>query len=261
MEDEKHGEVKDIIERQAKKWVPWITFIFALFRGLQVFLPVPAFPLITLWDLVALLMAGFYLALLKVQQYSNRIIVLNFISWFVLILPSLVYLPFIAFAPWYILFWLGDSFWYIFIPLVSFLISLFWLDRRRGKDNIKAIHSRFPATLQKIAPEEYLGLVVICFIMLAFFSPRLVTNGTSNNIDYQYEGPQDIITSYLKLEFNSYFPEIPGIVVSTCTGFAAFKLAPNYLGATERALYEQEILTSQFKAKTNVEITVNTTFL
>jgi hypothetical protein len=255
VDDEKNGKTLDTDEAPKYRWFPWITLVFALLRGIQVFSPAPAFALVTIWDLVALLLAGIYLALLKVEQYKTTIILLNFISWFVLVLPSLIFLPFAVFAPTYT----GDSIWFVFILLVFFLISVNWLEQRKGKDKIKAIHLRLPPFLRRIAPEVYLGLLTICFIVLAFFTPRLMINGMTNSITYQYDGPQDIVTSYLQLEFNSYFPEIPGIVVSTCTGFAAFDLAPNYLGTTERTLYEHEILSSAFKARTNMEITTYTT--
>ncbi|MFX1284107.1 MAG: hypothetical protein ACFFB5_10650 [Promethearchaeota archaeon] len=140
-----------------------------------------------------------------------------------------------------------------FIVAVSFWLSFLLVIN-------ETTHKMGTAMLNKI--QNIIGTIRInpeiiftgCFtflIIFAFLTPRLM----NNSIQYKYEGPQEVIDSYLDLEISKYFTGIQGIIIDTCSGFGSFQLAPNFLGASERISYINSILSSDYKAETSIKIT------
>ncbi|MHA1330172.1 MAG: hypothetical protein ACTSR2_03750, partial [Candidatus Hodarchaeales archaeon] len=97
-------------------------------------------------------------------------------------------------------------------------------------------------------PEGIFIVILLLLIGLSVVTPRLMYN----TIDFNYEGSQEIIDQYLELEIAEYFVGIDALENDSCSGFNSFRIAPNYLGSTERSMLHEIILTSKYKAKTSI---------
>ncbi len=139
-----------------------------------------------------------------------------------------------------------------FIVLISFGLSLLLVKNETTRKMGTVVWNKIESAIGTIKVNPAI-IFTSCFtflIIFAFFTPRLM----NNSIQYKYEGPQEVIDSYLDLEIKTYFSGIQGIIIDTCSGFESFQLAPNFLGSSERSSYVNSILTSDYKAKTSIRI-------
>ncbi|UCG04367.1 MAG: hypothetical protein JSW11_10340 [Candidatus Heimdallarchaeota archaeon] len=227
--------------------------IFAL-RGGMIFPPYHAHPAVTIFDIGALILTGIFLTVLTIRNYSKKSILLVGLLWF---------LPLFRWV-WYFV-----SIWYFFQMLPFFGVELLfpmivfssWIGPliiwEPLKKKLKPSHYSIYVEKFKLQPEIIVALLIVILIILALPLPRL----SYNSISYDYRGDGDVINAYLQLEFQEYFPEIKGLVRDTCTGWASFDLVPNYMGVTEREVYTNAILSSNYRAKFQMGIHATTTVI
>jgi hypothetical protein len=225
--------------------------IFAL-RGGMIFPPYHAHPTVTIFDIGTLILSGIFLAILTIRGYSKKYILLVGLLWFLPLFPWV----------WYLI-----SIWYFFQMLRSFGVELLfplivftsWIASliiwEQLKKKFKPSHFSIYLEKFKLQPETVVALIIVILIILALPLPRL----SYNSITYDYSGDEDVINTYLQLEFQEYFPGVEALVRDTCTGWPSFDLVPNYIGATEREVYSNTILSSNYKAKFQMEIHATTT--
>ncbi|MFX1548233.1 MAG: hypothetical protein ACFFCU_18650 [Promethearchaeota archaeon] len=224
--------------------------IFA-YRGLVIFPLYHVHLLVTIFDICALILTGIFLAILTIRKYSKIIILFLGLVWFLPLFPWVWYLISI----WYffhMLRFFGVELLFPLIVFTSLIVSLIlWkLMKNMFKTHYYSVYlKRF-----KLQPETLVALVIVTLIVLATPLPRL----SYNSISYNYEGDQEVINNYLQLEINQYFPELEAFLSDTCTGWASFDLVPNYIGATERNIYTNSILSSKYKAKFWMKISATT---
>lgn len=216
-------------------------------RGMVVFPQHQAHPLVTLFDIFALIFTGMFLAILTIRKYSKKFVFLLGLAWFLPLFPWLWYL---IFFPYFIMM-LRDFGVELLFPLIVFTSMyaslILW---RLLKTTIKTSNYSVYFEKVKFHPEIVVALIIVTLIILAIPLPRL----SYNSIYYNYEGEQEVIDHYLQLEISQYFIELDAFLHDTCTGWASFDLVPNFIGSTERRLYTNSILDSKYRAKFWMEI-------
>lgn len=224
-------------------------------RGAMIFPPHHAHPLVTIFDICALIFSGIFLAILTIRKYPKIVIIFLGLVWFLPLFPWLYYLigSFILIGFFfYMLTVFGVELLFPLLVFTSLIISLIlW---RLVKKSLKVDYYIMYLEKFRLQPETFVALVIVICIVLALPFPRLLYN----SISYTYEGDQEVLTSYLQLEINQYFPELEAFTHGTCTGWASFDLVPNYIGSTERRLYADSIRSSPYKAQFWMEIVATT---
>ncbi|MHA1976908.1 MAG: hypothetical protein ACW98F_18795 [Candidatus Hodarchaeales archaeon] len=223
--------------------------IFAV-RGITIFPRHGVHPLLTVLDICGLIFTGIFLAMLRIRNYSKKIVVLLGLTWFLPLLYPWVWY-FIVFPS--IFFVIGDYGGELIFPLIiyaSLVVSLkIW---KQFETSITTSNYAVYLKKVKVQPETFIALIIVVLLIFAIPLPRLF----HNTINYDYTGDQEAINEYLQLEINRYFPELDAFRCESCSGWDAF--IPNYIGSTERQMYITAVLDTILRAKYWMRITATT---